>query len=242
MHASWSRFAQGFLGRSYKHNCVFDQQSPSSALEYKTLMEVWSGSPANYSNLRVFGALTFAHVKKDKLKARAIKCLFLGNAKGVKGYRLWRLDPKPSKLIISRDVTFDETKMGMYFENSECGKEKTQIEVEPSTDKVQENSQINPITDLDNTPEETGHSVSNLRGSKHAINDYQLVRDRERRVPKPNRKLAQADLICYALTVAEEIEGSTEPRNLREACETDERQLWHRAMEEKLEALRKNNT
>lgn len=153
MHASWSRFAQGFMGRSYKHNCVFDQQSPSSALEYKTLMEVWSGSPANYSNLRVFGALAYAHVKKDKLDARAIRCLFLGYAKRVKGYRLWRLDLKPSKLIISKDVTFDETRMRMYSENSKCGKEKTHIEVEPFTDKVQENTQINPITDLDNTAE-----------------------------------------------------------------------------------------
>ena len=171
----------------------------------------------------MFGALAFAHVKKDKLEARDIKCLFLGYAEGVKGYRLWRLDPKPSKLIISRDVKFDETKMGMYSENSECGKEKNHIEVGPSTDKVQESSQINPITDLDNTPEETRHSVSNLRGSEHAINDYQLVHDRERKVLKPNRKLAQANLICYALTVAEEIEGSAEPRNFREAHESDER-------------------
>ena len=113
-------------------------RSPSSALEYKTPMEVWSGSPADYSNLRVFGALAYAHVKKDKLDARVVKCLFLGYAEGVKGYRLWRLDPKPFKLIISRDVTFDETRMRMYSENSECGKEKTHIKVEPFTDKVQE--------------------------------------------------------------------------------------------------------
>ena len=87
------------------------------------------------------------------MDARAIRCLFLGYAKGVKGYRLWRLDLKPSKLIISKDVTFDETRMRMYSENSECGKEKTHIEVEPFTDKVQENTQINPITDLDNIAE-----------------------------------------------------------------------------------------
>ena len=81
-----------------------------------------------------------------------------------------------------------------------------------------------------------------MRRSDHAINDYQLVRDRERRIPKPNRKFAQADLICYALTTAEEIEGSTEPRNFKEAHESEERQLWLHAMEEELEALRKNNT
>ena len=123
-----------------------------------------------------------------------------------------------------------------------CGKEKTHIEVEPLTDKVHENTQINPTTDLDSTTEETGHSASNLRRLDHAINDYQLVRDRERRIPKPNRKLGQADLICYALTAAEEIEGSVELRNFKEAHESEERQLWLHAMEEELEALRKNNT
>ena len=103
-------------------------------------MEVWSGSPVDYSNLRVFGALAYAYVKKDKLDARAVRCLFLGYVEGVKGYRLWRLDPKPSKLIINKDVTFNETRMRMYSENSECGKEKTHIKVEPFTDKVQENT------------------------------------------------------------------------------------------------------
>ena len=217
-------------------------KSPSSALEYKTPMEVWSGSPTNYSNLRVFGTLAYAHVKKDKLDARAKKCLFLGYAEGVKGYMLWRLGPNSFKLIINRDVTFDETRMGMYSENSECGKEKTHIEVKPFTDKVQENTPINPITDPDNIADEIGHSISNLRRSDHAINDYQLVRGRERRIPKPNRKLTQVDLICYALTIAEEIEGSVEPRNFKESHESEERQLWLHAMEEELEALRKNNT
>ena len=107
MHASKCRTAKDFLGRSCKHSVHLINRSPSSSLEYKTPMEVWSGSPANYSNLRVFGALAYENVKKDKLDARAVKCLFLGYAEGVKGYRLWRLDPKPSKLIISRDVTFD---------------------------------------------------------------------------------------------------------------------------------------
>jgi len=31
-------------------------------------MKVWSGRPVDYENLRVFGALEFAHVKKDKLE------------------------------------------------------------------------------------------------------------------------------------------------------------------------------
>ena len=51
-------------------------------------MEVWSGKLVNYSNLRVFGALAYAHVKKDKLEPRVERCIFLGYAEGVEGYRL----------------------------------------------------------------------------------------------------------------------------------------------------------
>ena len=41
--------------------------------------------------------------------ARAKKAIFLGYAKGVKGYRLWCVED--SKFVISRDVTFDERSM-----------------------------------------------------------------------------------------------------------------------------------
>ena len=39
------------------------------------------------------------------------KCIFLGYADGVRGYRLWCLDGKSSRCIISRYVTFDESAM-----------------------------------------------------------------------------------------------------------------------------------
>jgi len=38
-----------------------------------------------------------------------MKAIFLGYAKGVKGYRLWCLED--SKFVISRDATFDEKSM-----------------------------------------------------------------------------------------------------------------------------------
>lgn len=72
--------------------------SPSSSLNLKT--------PPNYSGLKVFGCLALAHVKQDKLDARANSCVFLGYPPGVKGFKLWCIDKK--KCIISRDVTFNE--------------------------------------------------------------------------------------------------------------------------------------
>ncbi|KAK3010795.1 hypothetical protein RJ639_011899 [Escallonia herrerae] len=62
----------------------------------KTPKEVWSGKHANYENLRIFGCLAYAHVNDGKLEPRAKKCIFLGYANKVKGYRLWCPDSKSS--------------------------------------------------------------------------------------------------------------------------------------------------
>lgn len=40
-----------------------------------------------------------------------MKCVFLGYPEGVKGYKLWCIDMKPPKAIISRDVVFNEAEM-----------------------------------------------------------------------------------------------------------------------------------
>ncbi|GJW35160.1 retrovirus-related pol polyprotein from transposon TNT 1-94 [Tanacetum coccineum] len=52
-------------------------RSPSTALEKKTPMDLWSGHPANYEMLRIFGFVAYLHVNQWKLKPRAIKCIFL---------------------------------------------------------------------------------------------------------------------------------------------------------------------
>jgi len=68
----------------------------SSALGFKTPMELWSGKPADYSNLRVFGALAFAHIKQDKLRTRVVRCVFIGYLSRIKVYKLWRMEPSVS--------------------------------------------------------------------------------------------------------------------------------------------------
>jgi hypothetical protein len=89
--------------------CYLINRSPSIAIEKKTPIEVWSGSPADYSELIVFGCTAYAHVDNGKLEPRAVKCIFLGYKSGVKGYKLW--NPETSKVVISRNVVFNESAM-----------------------------------------------------------------------------------------------------------------------------------
>jgi len=89
--------------------CYLINRSPSIALNKKTPIEVWSGSPADYSQLRVFGCTAYAHVDNGKLEPRAVKCIFLGYKSGVKGFKLW--NPETQKVVISRNVIFNESAM-----------------------------------------------------------------------------------------------------------------------------------
>lgn len=81
------------------------------SIECKTPHEVWSDTLANYSGLHIFGCLAYTHVNEGKLEPRAKKCIFLGYAYGVKGYKLWCPDPKSPKFIVNRDVIFYESFM-----------------------------------------------------------------------------------------------------------------------------------
>jgi hypothetical protein len=87
--------------------CYLINRSPNSAVDFKIPEEVWSGKPVDYSNLRIFGCPAYAHVNNGKVVPRAQKCTFVGYGSGVKGYRLLCADS--NKVIVSRDVTFDES-------------------------------------------------------------------------------------------------------------------------------------
>ena len=68
--------------------CYLVNRSPSTTLELKTPNEVWSSTPSDYSDLKVFGCPAYCHVNDGKLEPRTKKCIFIGYASGVKGYRL----------------------------------------------------------------------------------------------------------------------------------------------------------
>ncbi|POM59006.1 Rve domain containing hypothetical protein [Phytophthora palmivora] len=61
-------------------------------------------------NLKVFGALGYAHIpdeKRRKLDGKALKCRFTGYEDGVKGYRV--MNVTSGKVQVARTVTFMET-------------------------------------------------------------------------------------------------------------------------------------
>ena len=71
--------------------------------------EKWSGIKANVECFRVFGSIAHVHIpeqKRTKLDDQCLKCVLLGVSDESKAYR--RYDPATKKIIVSRDVIFEE--------------------------------------------------------------------------------------------------------------------------------------
>ena len=104
-----ANLSKSFWAEAASTACFLINRSPSVAIEKKTPQVIWFGNPANYSDLKIFGCPAYAHVDNGKLELRFIKCVFLGYKASVKGYKLWC--PENRKVVISKDVVFDETAM-----------------------------------------------------------------------------------------------------------------------------------
>ncbi|KAK3009152.1 hypothetical protein RJ639_014179 [Escallonia herrerae] len=138
-----------------------------------------------------------------------------GYANGVKGYRLWCPDSKSSRFLISRDVTFDESSMlSKKKELIDAGKdhgvrEKVELEVRAS-DSL-------PIIPTDK--DDGSHSIE--QNEEPQEQQYNIAKNRPRREIRPPQKYGYADMVAYALSVAESIEVE-KPVTYKEAIKCTE--------------------
>ncbi|KAG8481222.1 hypothetical protein CXB51_025972 [Gossypium anomalum] len=181
---------KSFWAEAASTACFLINRSPSVAIEKRTPQEVWSGNPANYSDLKIFGCPVYAH-----------------------------------KVVISRDVVFDETAMLPNLSLKESSNKENQKQVE---------HQIN----TESTPQASTKIENRVASSPQ----YSIAKNRTRREIKPPKKYAEADLVAYALNVAEDIDAHQEPFNYFEAISCEDSEKWMFAMQEEMESLHKNKT
>ena len=62
-----ARMSKHFWAEAANTACYLINRSPSIPLNKKTPIEVWSGTLADYLQLRVFGCTAYAHVDNGKL-------------------------------------------------------------------------------------------------------------------------------------------------------------------------------
>lgn len=154
-------------------SCYLVNRSSLTVLELKFPYQVQSGSPVDYSKLRVFGCTACAHIKEDKLSLRAKKGIFLSYAFGVKGYQLWCVNPKSPKFITSKDVIFDESNMfqkekksiGIDIEMNQSNSKQVELEVRASKTVQKDNldklfKEVVQHIIVKNAPKEQPYSIA----------------------------------------------------------------------------------
>jgi hypothetical protein len=238
-----------FWGEATKTASYLINRSPASAIHFKTPEEVWNGRPVDLSNLRVFGCAAFAHQYEGKLDPRALKCVFLGYGEGVKGYRLWVRETKGYKIIISRNVVFNEDDLPCLKTDSSSGPlnqtDSIEREIEIEVEQVGDDNQLPNIqtgeveVDVDvesHRNDEVDHCDTDLE-TNQTLGDYQLARDRQRRQVRPPVRF---DDEVSLLTVQGFIES--EPVSYDEAMSSKDSKHWLEAMQDEMESLKKNKT
>ena len=246
---SSSGLSRDFWAKAAYTACYIINRSPASALNMKTPEEMWTGRPADYSVLRVFGCPAYAHVRESKLDSRAKKCIFLGYASGVKGYRLWCTEPGSQGFLVSRDVTFHETvnpSRELLPSSSQGDQDKNQqdrivVEIDQNNRSQQQPTQITQSEQQQQIGSEIQTQEEATTQSQDQSDSIAIRRPR-RQIRPPQRfdDFACAELVYYALSVADTI--GDEPTTYQEAISSLEAEQWTTAIMEELQSLEKNQT
>lgn len=100
-----------FWGEATRHATYLINRVVTRSLNDQTPYELYRGRKPSVKHLRVFGCIGYAKVEKPhlrKLDDRSRELVHLGIEPGSKAYRL--VDPRSKRIVVSRDVVFDETK------------------------------------------------------------------------------------------------------------------------------------
>jgi len=104
-----SRILKSFWPEAINWSIHILNRSLTLAIQNMTPEEAWSGQRPTVDHFRIFGCIAYAHVpdqKRKKLDDKGVKCIFLGISDQSKAYKLY--DPMTKKIIINRDMIFDE--------------------------------------------------------------------------------------------------------------------------------------
>lgn len=140
-----SFWAEALVTSAYVRNRV----PTSSVVGSKTPHEKWHGIKPNLKHLRVFGCIAFAlsfDGSSKKLDKKSRKYRFIGYCLKSKGYRLF--DDKSKKIVVRRDVVFDESR----FEWNISGSSSPQMSVDVifkdhATFEIEFDEECDPVGD-----------------------------------------------------------------------------------------------
>lgn len=111
-------------GEAIRHATYLINRVATRSLNEQTPYEVYKGRKLSLKHLRVFGCIGYAKIESPHLRKfddRSRELVHLGTEPGSKAYRL--VDPATKRIIVSRDVIFDETKAWKWISSTKEDKE-----------------------------------------------------------------------------------------------------------------------
>jgi hypothetical protein len=225
-------------------------RSPTVSVKNITPEEAWSGIKPSVHHFRVFGCLAYAHIpdsQRKKLDNKSIKCVHLGLSDESKAYKLY--DPAQRKIIVSRDVIFDETR-GWDWDNKEKQKDSSIIVNEESDGELADAAQVNENVGENVGDEDTEFvDPTNENNSTDAEDQDDVSEDTDDDQLQPRARRVLGHLRDYVL--GREAEEDQELHNYAVYCNDDDpisyddaskTNVWRKAMDLEIESIEKNNT
>ena len=241
-------------GEAVRHATYLLNRVVTRVIKDKTPYECFRDKKPTIDHIRVFGCIANAKIDKPHLKKlddRTRVLVHLGTEPGSKAYRL--LNPQEKKVVVSRDVVFDETKGWDWKHNNpredrdesfhitfgeygNHGLHKSETIVENSVETEQEETEHNSETiEAPNGSEDDEEgSTSTVTGNPSPI----ILRRSTRQTAKPQY------LEDYILLAEEEGESlllclNDEPRFFHEVKDSKE---WTQACEDEINSIEKLKT
>lgn len=217
---------------------------PTLILNNVTPEEAWTGVKPSVEHFRIFGCLAHAHVpeaRRTKLDNRSTTCVLLGLSEESKAYRLF--DPIAKKVIISRDVIFEEEKQWDWDASYE---EQLIVDLDwaendsDDEDKSRNGNSGEVPGSIDKGIEEENNSSNsdNENMESEETDEGEMMHLRE-----SHERRAPAWMVDYTsgegLSEDEAHMVSTDPLQFEDAVKSAN---WRLAMDNEIKSIEKNNT
>ncbi|MCH83140.1 copia-type polyprotein, partial [Trifolium medium] len=235
-------------------------KSPTFAVKNMTPEECWSGSKPSVHHFRVFGCVAHMHIpdiQRKKLYGKSIKCINLGVSEESKAYKLY--EPIERKILISRDVVFDETKGWNWLSGDQ--KKQSKAEGSNSVDDAgsdhDQDHEHDEEHDFIHNDDNNGHDLINNAGNDQNSTDEQeelasqSEQSEEESAEQLNPRVRKPPSYLTDYVTGNETEEEEELQNLAVFCNSDDPQtydeaakskIWRKAMDLEIESIEKNGT
>ena len=228
---SSSRLPHKFWAEALSTAVYLKNRSYTKAVLDMTPHEAWSGSKPNVKHLRVFGCMAYSHIPKDersKLDSKAKQCILLGYGSTTKGYRLY--DIKREQVFHSRDVVFDEMKLGIQKEQIEPVAENNYFGIDLSSNQTDDLEDA--VADQNDVPD----TIEEREDNTETEGERETVRRSCRERKRPERKRPD----YYGTWIYTADAQRREPRSVTEAMSSNEREKWSEAMDKEMNSIQSN--